>query len=91
LLKWVAGQYSSGDERAYSGGSRSHQGERSKLDPYAVLGLKANATKEEIRAAYRDLMTKYHPDKVAHLGVEFQEIAKTKALELNRAYQMLHR
>jgi DnaJ-domain-containing protein 1 len=34
-------------------------------------------------------MTKYHPDKVADLGIEFQEIAKTKALAFNRAYKEL--
>jgi DnaJ-domain-containing protein 1 len=62
-----------------------------RTDPYAVLGLRPGATKDEIRAAYRNLIAKYHPDKVAHLGIEFQEIAKTKALELNRAYEILHR
>jgi preprotein translocase subunit Sec63 len=35
-------------------------------------------------------MTKYHPDKVAHLGSEIQDVAKKKALELNRAYEMLN-
>ena len=61
------------------------------FDPYAVLGVSRVARKEDIRAAYRREMSNYHPDKVAHLGYEFQEIAKEKALAINRAYEMLTR
>jgi len=42
-----------------------------------------------VRAAYRREMVNYHPDKVAHLGKELQELAKTKAQEINRAYEEL--
>jgi len=34
-------------------------------------------------------MNKYHPDKVSHLGEEFQQIAKEKSQEINRAYEMV--
>jgi DnaJ-domain-containing protein 1 len=34
-------------------------------------------------------MSLYHPDKVAHLGIELQVVAKKKAQELNRAHDML--
>ncbi len=47
------------------------------------------ATQEEIKAAYREMMSKYHPDKVAHLGEEFQEIAKAKTKAINQAYETL--
>lgn len=59
------------------------------FDPYAVLGVSRNASPEEIRAAYRREMVNYHPDKVAHLGKELQELAKTKAQEINRATKSL--
>lgn len=59
------------------------------FDPYVVLGIKRDASPEEIRAAYRREIVSYHPDKVAHLGDEFQEFAKTKAQEINRAYAAL--
>jgi DnaJ-domain-containing protein 1 len=36
-------------------------------------------------------MARYHPDKVAHLGLEFQAIAKEKTLAINRAYHLLTR
>jgi len=59
------------------------------LNPYEVLGISSGASKDEIRSAYRSLVAKYHPDKVAHLGDEFQAIAREKALAINRAFEML--
>ena len=31
-------------------------------DPYEVLGVPRGATKEQVKAAYRELAKKYHPD-----------------------------
>ena len=31
-------------------------------DPYKVLGISEQATDEEVKAAYRELAKKYHPD-----------------------------
>ena len=59
------------------------------FDPFQVLGVRPVATQEEIKAAYREMMSKYHPDKVAHLGEEFQEIAKAKTKAINQAYETL--
>ena len=52
-----------------------------------VLGLEEYATLDEIRAAYKRLMSQYHPDKVASLGVELQELAERKSKEIAVAYQ----
>jgi DnaJ-domain-containing protein 1 len=60
------------------------------LDPYDVLGISPGASKDEIRSAYRGLVAKYHPDKLAHLGHEFQGIAREKALAINRAFEILN-
>jgi len=59
------------------------------FDPYTVLGINFTATDEEIESAYREGMLKYHPDKGAKLGPEWQEFANQKARDLNRAYEML--
>ena len=61
----------------------------SRLDPYAILEIGPQASPDEIKAAYRRAVTRYHPDKVAHLGKEFQELAHRKLLAIQQAYQTL--
>jgi len=50
-------------------------------DYYKILGVSQNASKEEIKKAYRQLAQKYHPDKVGGDEKKFKEI--------NEAYQVL--
>ena len=61
----------------------------SEFDPFSVLNVRRGATPDEIKHAYRDLLMKYHPDKVTHLGREFQQMAHDKSIEIKRAYEML--
>ena len=58
---------------------------------YAVLGLEPGADMEAIKKSYRQLSMKYHPDKVSHLGEEFQEVAEEKMKEINAAYDFFKR
>ena len=58
-------------------------------DPYKILGLKRDATGAEIKEAFRKLASQYHPDKVQHLGKEFQELAHKKFVTIKRAYEIL--
>ena len=51
-----------------------------------VLDVPADASMEEIRAAYLKLISEYHPDKVAALGKEIREVAERKSKEINVAY-----
>ncbi|MEA1926622.1 MAG: DnaJ domain-containing protein [Candidatus Auribacterota bacterium] len=60
-------------------------------DPYAVLGIKPGASREEIRDAYHNLSKKYHPDRVNHLGPEFQALAHQKFINLKNAYEAVRR
>jgi len=53
---------------------------------YRVLEVSPNATDEEIRKAYRRMSMKHHPDKVAHLGPEFQKTATAKFQRVSAAY-----
>lgn len=57
------------------------------FDPYAVLGVERTASDAEIRAAYRDLVAKYHPDK--HQGNPLEGLAAEKMADVNRAYEVL--
>lgn len=56
---------------------------------YEVLGIEATADAESIKKAFRKEIARYHPDKVIHLGPEFQEMAATRAAELTVAYKTL--
>lgn len=56
---------------------------------YELLEVAADAPADEIKRAFRREIAKYHPDKVSHLGKEFQEIAANKAAELTQAYTTL--
>jgi len=58
-------------------------------DPHAVLGVSRNASAVEITHAYREQMKRYHPDRVADLGTELQQLAHRKAIEIQRAYSEL--
>jgi uncharacterized membrane protein YkvA (DUF1232 family) len=59
------------------------------LDPHAVLGVRRGASRQEITHAYREQMKLYHPDRVADLGDELREVAHRKAVEIQRAYEVL--
>ena len=56
---------------------------------YQILGLDTNANNSEIKIAYRKMATKYHPDKVSHLGDEFSKVAEEKFKSINDAYQQI--
>lgn len=56
---------------------------------YELLGVSPQATSEEIKRAFRHEISRYHPDKVQHLGREFQELAADRATDLTRAYRVL--
>ena len=56
---------------------------------YELLGLEPTANADAIKKAFRREIARYHPDKVIHLGAEFQEMAATRAAELTVAYKTL--
>jgi hypothetical protein len=56
---------------------------------YEMLELTAAASLDDIKRNFRREVAKYHPDKVQHLGKEFQEIAAVKTAELTQAYKTL--
>jgi DnaJ-domain-containing protein 1 len=56
---------------------------------YEILGVNEGATLEEISEAYRKQARMNHPDKVANMAPEFQEMAEQRMKEINAAYQEL--
>jgi molecular chaperone DnaJ len=61
-----------------------------KRDYYEVLGVSRNASKEEIRKAYRQLALKYHPDrnKSSNAEEKFKEISEAYAILSNDEKRM---
>lgn len=54
-------------------------------DPYEIIGVKRDASTEQIKRAYRDLARKLHPDK-SNLN---EEESGRKFIELNKAFNIL--
>jgi DnaJ like chaperone protein len=52
-----------------------------------ILNVSPDASMDEIRQAYRVLMSQYHPDKVARLGEDLKKLAERKSREITRAYR----
>jgi DnaJ-domain-containing protein 1 len=55
---------------------------------YQVLGVPPTASILDIKTAYRLRISLYHPDRVAGLGEELQQLAEKKAKEINEAYAL---
>ncbi len=56
---------------------------------YELLDIGPDAPADQIKKAFRREIARYHPDKVQHLGSEFQDIASARAAELTEAYRVL--
>jgi DnaJ like chaperone protein len=58
---------------------------------YAALGLKEDASAQEIKKAYRKLVSQYHPDKLVSQGLpeEMMEMSKKRVREINAAYDKI--
>lgn len=87
-----AGSPRSQRDSASEPGSRlEEEPEVGSANPWHVLELSPGASGDEIAAAYKAQLLKYHPDRVAHLGDEFQRLAHHKTLEIQQAYTRLTR
>ncbi len=56
-------------------------------DPYAVLGIDASASDDQVKKAYRDLARKYHPDN--YQNNPLADLAEEKMKEINEAYDAI--
>jgi len=53
---------------------------------YRILGVAEGATAEQIAEAYQQMIVQYHPDKIAHMGAEFRDLATFKSKQIEDAY-----
>ena len=60
-------------------------------EAYKVLEVDPNATDDEIKAAYRKLALKHHPDKVATLGEDVRKAAEEKFQQINSAKERIYK
>jgi DnaJ like chaperone protein len=60
---------------------------RDSFSDYIILKLNNSASDSEVKKAYRKMATKYHPDKVSHLGEDLKHLAEEKFKTVNEAYQ----
>ena len=51
-----------------------------------VLELEPGTSAEAIKRAYKEQLMKYHPDRVQHLGKEFQQMAEHKTKLITEAF-----
>ncbi|WMI68839.1 molecular chaperone DjiA [Mangrovimonas sp. YM274] len=58
---------------------------------YKILEIEQSASVEEIKAAYRKMAKKYHPDRVIHLGEEHRKGAEEKFRQVQEAYEQLQK
>jgi DnaJ-class molecular chaperone len=56
---------------------------------YAILGVSETASELEIKAAYRNLLKKIHPDTVSTLSPDVRRMAESATTEIIAAYAVL--
>ncbi len=60
-------------------------------DAYQVLGISKNATDAEVKAAYRKMALRHHPDRVSTLGEDVKKAAEKKFQEINAAKERIYK
>lgn len=53
---------------------------------YEILDVSEFATVEQIKSAYRQKISQYHPDKVAGMALEIRDLAEARSRDINAAY-----
>ena len=74
-----------------SEGIERNNGDAALADAYARLGVSADTTDAEIRAAYKRKIAAFHPDKIQgkDLAPEWIELANEKSAMINQAYETI--
>ncbi len=58
---------------------------------YKILEIERTATESEIKKAYREMVKKYHPDKLQHMDEVYRKGAEDKFRKVQEAYEQLQK
>lgn len=58
---------------------------------YTILEIEKTATDNEVKAAYRSMVKKYHPDKLQHMDEAYQKGAEAKFRKVQEAYEQIQK
>ena len=58
---------------------------------YKILEISSNATNHEVKKAYREMVKKYHPDKLRSKDPALIKGAKEKFQEVQKAYELIQK
>lgn len=88
LLKQIA-TYLNISMQDYSSMDAMYRPQPTAKDYYAVLELEDGADEKEVKAAYRKLVKKYHPDRLGDVGDDVKDAAAEKFRKVQEAYEFL--
>jgi len=91
ILNMVLAQARFGGAGAGGAGGAAGTSRPSLGEAYQVLGVSEEASDQEVKKAYRRLMSEHHPDKLAARGVpeEMIRVSTEKTAEISKAYDMI--
>lgn len=58
---------------------------------YTILEVDKSATDNQVKAAYREMVKKYHPDKLQHMDEAYQKGAEAKFRKVQEAYEQIQK
>lgn len=91
VMGLFGGAWESGAGSAGGAGSARPSSRQQIEQSYAVLGLTPEASDDEIKRAYRRLMSQNHPDKLVSKGLpeEMIQLANEKTQQIKQAYETI--
>jgi DnaJ like chaperone protein len=77
--------------RGFGRQSAAPASEDRRVGAYRVLGIEPTATDDEVKTAYRRLMSQHHPDKLVARGLpeSMKSVAEQKTQEVRAAYEAI--
>tara|TARA_R110002096_G_scaffold97854_1_gene218095 strand:- start:2852 stop:3640 length:789 start_codon:yes stop_codon:yes gene_type:complete len=78
-------------QKSYSNNPNQPPNRSQISNAYSALGLKEDASNEEVKKAYRRLMSQHHPDKLISKGLpeEMIQVATDKSKQIQKAYEII--